>query len=82
MMSFGLIVNMTSLVCCFMFFVFLFVLYFSKKNVDNIENKIYRRMLFCNGGYIIFLLIFTLLIKDSNFCSLINFFICGSLKLL
>ena len=61
MMSFGLIVNMTSLVCCFMFFVFLFVLYFSKKNVDNIENKIYRRMLFCNGGYIIFLLIFTLL---------------------
>ena len=60
-MSFGLIVNMTSLICCFMFFVFLFVLYFSKKNVDNIENKIYRKMLYCNGGYIIFLIVFTLL---------------------
>ena len=41
-------VNLTSAVCCVGFTLFLFIAYFSKKNMDNLENVIYRRMLIAN----------------------------------
>ena len=41
-------VNLTSAICCVGFTLFLFIAYFSKKNMDNLENVIYRRMLIAN----------------------------------
>ncbi|MDO4996955.1 MAG: HAMP domain-containing sensor histidine kinase [Bacilli bacterium] len=41
-------VNLTSAVCCFLFLLFLFITYFTKKNMNNIENTIYRHMLIAN----------------------------------
>lgn len=57
-MSPFLFVNMTSSVCCLLFLIFLFISYFSKKNMNNIENKIYKRLLIynvlCVISYILF----------------------------
>lgn len=52
-MKWSLIVNLTTFVCCLIFFTFLFSIYFSKKNMNNIENKLYRRLLFITGVYLL-----------------------------
>ncbi|MBR6948901.1 MAG: HAMP domain-containing histidine kinase [Bacilli bacterium] len=44
-----LYVNLTSAVCCVLFFIFLFFSYFSKKNMNNFENRIYKHLLISNG---------------------------------
>lgn len=41
-------VNLTTSVCCFLFLIFLFITYFTKKNMKNIENTIYQHMLIAN----------------------------------
>lgn len=47
-------VNLTTAVCCFLFLIFLFITYFTKKNMNNIENTIYRQMLLSNGVCLFF----------------------------
>ena len=47
-MSVYLFVNLTSTCCCLLFLFFLLISYFSKKNMNNIENKIYRVLLILN----------------------------------
>ena len=42
-------VNLTSAVCCILFYVFLFFSYFTKKNMNNFENTIYKHLLISNG---------------------------------
>ena len=54
----SLFINFTLTVSCALFYVLLFIVYFSKKNMPNIENKIYRVMLFFNGLSILTILIF------------------------
>lgn len=44
-----LYINLTSAVCCLLFLIFLFITYFTKKNMNNIENLIYRHMLIDNA---------------------------------
>ncbi|MDO4996827.1 MAG: ATP-binding protein [Bacilli bacterium] len=51
-MKWNVIVNLTSFTCCLIFLIFLFSVYFSKKNMNNYENKIYRRMLVITFLYI------------------------------
>ncbi|MDO4996956.1 MAG: ATP-binding protein, partial [Bacilli bacterium] len=48
-MSPFLFVNTTSATCCFLFLIFLFISYFTRSNMNNIENKIYKRLLLCNA---------------------------------
>ena len=42
-------VNLTSAVCCLLFYVFLFFSYFTRKNMNNFENRIYKHLLISNG---------------------------------
>ena len=42
-------VNLTSAVCCVLFYIFLFFSYFTKKNMNNFENTIYKHLLISNG---------------------------------
>ena len=51
-------VNLTSSSCCLFFLLFLLFTYFSKKNMNNADNKLYKHMLICNFAstvsYVIF----------------------------
>ena len=54
-------VNLTLTICCMIFHIFLCIVYFSKKNMKNIETKIYRQLLLLNGEYVlthVFMVIF------------------------
>ena len=67
-MSFCVIVNLTSAVCCLVFYIFLFIIYFSKKNMNNIENKIYKFLLLFNGLYVLTLTIcLTMVVLMNNY---------------
>ncbi|MDO4996253.1 MAG: ATP-binding protein [Bacilli bacterium] len=44
-----LLINITIDICAILFLIFLIGVYLTKKNADNIENKIYRVMLFTNA---------------------------------
>ena len=67
-MDFCVIVNLTSAVCCLVFYIFLFIIYFSKKNMNNIENKIYKFLLLFNGLYVLTLTIcLTMVVLVNNF---------------
>ena len=60
-----LYINMTTIVCCLLFSIFLSVIYFSKKNMNNMENKIYRHLLIINNLELVATLLF-------DYCALIN----------
>ena len=47
-------VNFTINTCCLIFLIFLIVIYLSKKNANNIDNKIYKQLLFWNLLMLIF----------------------------
>mgnify|MGYP007069936085 CR=1 FL=1 len=67
-MNFCVIVNLTSAVCCLVFYIFLFIIYFSKKNMKNIENKIYKLLLIFNGLYVLTLTIcLTMVVLMNNY---------------
>lgn len=51
-------VNLTSASCCLFFLLFLLLTYFSKKNMNNVDNKIYKHMLIFNFLSTIFYVIF------------------------
>ena len=53
-----LVINFATTLCCFLFLLFLFISYFSKKNMNNLENIIYRWLLIFNALCIISYLIF------------------------
>lgn len=46
-------INLATAICCFVFLLFLFISYFIRKNMDNLENKIYRYMLIVNMTMIV-----------------------------
>ena len=51
-------INLTSATCCLFFLLFLFLTYFSKKNMNNIDNLIYKYMLVFNLLACIFYVLF------------------------
>ena len=51
-------INLTSATCCLFFLLFLFLTYFSKKNMNNIDNLIYKYMLVFNLLACIFYILF------------------------
>lgn len=51
-------VNLTSASCCLFFLLFLLLTYFSKKNMNNIDNKIYKHMLIFNLLSAVFYVLF------------------------
>ena len=57
-MSNSLFINFTLTVSCAIFYILLFIVYFSRKNMPNIENKIYRVMLIFNGLSVFCILIY------------------------
>ena len=46
-------INIAVNLCMILFYAFLLWVYFSKKNMDNIENKIYKNLLYINGAIIV-----------------------------
>ncbi|MDO4963851.1 MAG: hypothetical protein Q4E75_07150, partial [bacterium] len=54
----SLFINFTLTVSCGIFYILLLIVYFSKKNMPNIENKIYRIMLLFNGLSVLTILLF------------------------
>ena len=62
----GLFLN----IACMGFLIFLLILYFSKKNMNNMDNKVYRYILICDFWMIFFELLFVLacyFLKDNLF---------------
>lgn len=80
--------------CCLIFCVFLAIVYFSKKNVNNVETKIYKWIIICDfimiifhitalyTGYYVGKIPHMLLIYDlsSRFFGFFNFIWCGLLE--
>ena len=56
--------------CCLLFTIFLIILYSTKKNMNNIENRIYKRLLFWNAieipFYLLLMLFSFLMLKGDN----------------
>ncbi len=68
-------INLTSSICCFVFLLFLFASYFTKKNMDNLENKIFKLMLIANFISVISYIFFYT-------CDIMNYFIDPNNKIL
>ena len=51
-------VNLTSSSCCLFFLSFLVFTYFTKKNMNNADNRLYKHMLICNFISTIFYVLF------------------------
>ena len=60
------IANLCIALCSLAFYIFLVGIYFSKKNMDNIENKIYKQLLFWNLGILVGELIQLILAKEFH----------------
>ena len=75
-MKWCVLVNLTSFSCCLVFLIFLISIYFSKKNMNNIENKIYRRLLFITFVYAldITMIHIFIILYNNNIISLNNIF--------
>ena len=67
-----LIANYCIAICSLTFFLFLVGVYFSKKNMDNLENKIYRQLLFWNFFVIIIELFMLILSKEFHYHPLLT----------
>ena len=60
-------INLSTMICCFVFTIFLYFIYFTKNNMDNIENKIYKHLLIWNGLVLIPFLIYQLsILKEAS----------------
>ena len=62
-----IIANYSIAICSLAFFLFLVGVYFSKKNMDNLENKIYRQLLFWNFFVIFIQLVMLILSKEFHY---------------
>lgn len=51
-------INLSTMICCSIFIIFLYVIYFSKKNMNNIENKIYKHLIIWTGLVVLVSLIY------------------------
>ena len=61
-------INLTLGISCLIFLIFLVIIYFSKKNMNNLENKIYRHMLITNGLCILdYIISYSLFIHFGKF---------------
>lgn len=63
-------INLATAICCFLFSVFLSIIYFTKKNMNNIENKIYRHLLILNDIELLVSLIYDVLAIKNNYSAL------------
>ena len=66
-------INIAVNLCMILFYAFLLWIYFSKKNMDNIENRIYKKLLYINLGIIMmhFLWLFAGALIEENLIPLI-----------
>ena len=71
------IINITSYICTLLFFIFLVVIYFTKKNADNVENKIYRQLLVWNFFLVFSCLCYFLIIPIFKDNRALASFICN-----
>ena len=65
-------INLSTMICCFVFTIFLYFIYFTKNNMDNIENKIYKHLLIWNGLVLIPFLIYQLSILNEASTGVFN----------
>ena len=66
------IANICIALCSLAFYIFLVGIYFSKKNMDNIENKIYKQLLVWNFFIIFIELLMMFLAKQLHSGSLLT----------
>ena len=63
-------INMSTAICCLLFSVFLSFIYFGKKNMNNIENKIYRHLLILNNIELVLSLIYDIFAIMDDYSAL------------
>ncbi len=59
-------INITELIVCFVFTIFLIIVYLSKKNINNIENKVYKNIMIWTLLNLIVSVLLSLLLIYSN----------------
>jgi len=59
-------INITELIVCFVFTIFLIIVYLSKKNINNIENKVYKNIMIWTLLNLIISVLLSLLLIYSN----------------
>ena len=75
-------INLSTMITLFIFIVFLCIIYYSKKNMDNIENRIYRNiLLWCAIVIVISLVyqIFCMIDIDISIFTVVNKLYCGAM---
>ena len=76
-------INLSTMITLMIFIIFLIIIYFSKQNVDNVENRIYRNLLLWASVVIFISLIYQICCMvdvDLYVFTIINKFYCGAMS--
>ena len=75
-------INLSTMICLLVFIIFLFIIYYTKQNMNNIENKIYRNLLLWDWIVVFISLIyqvFCMIDTDISVFNIINKIYCGAM---
>ena len=76
-------INLSTMITLMIFIIFLIIIYFSKQNVDNVENRIYRNLLLWASVVIFISLIYQICCMvdvDLHVFTIINKLYCGAMS--